>query len=135
MSRWQYEDETCPLQGFGNVIKALLIAFLLAFVLCAVFGCSSIRYGDFAVDSFGTDVEIKSAEWRKGDGSESLIIKGAEKNGTESAHTAANLVMGILSALTGATVNNGDPLKGAAVGLVGGISLTEVWQTGKDLMK
>jgi hypothetical protein len=137
MSRWKYEDETCPLQGLGNVIKALLIAFLLSFLLCAAFGCSSIRRGDFSVDSFGTDVAIKSAEWHKVDGtcSESLILKGAEKNGTETSHTFANLAMGIVSALAGATSNKGDPAKGAAFGLIGGISLTEAWQTGKDLLR
>jgi hypothetical protein len=138
MNKWNYEDETCPLQGLGSIIKLLLIAFLLSFLLCSIFGCSSIRRGDFAVDSFGTDVAFKSAEWHATgpDGhSESLILKGADKNGTETAHTFANLAMGIVSAFTGAAVHKGDPVKGAAVGFLGGISLTEVWQTGKDLLK
>ena len=138
MNKWQYEDETCPLQGLGNVIKMLLIAFLLSFLLCAAFGCSSIRYGSFEVSSFGTDVNADSASWSKhgADGSfETFQIEKADKNGTETAHTFANLAMGILSALTGAAVHKGDPVKGAAVGLIGGISLTELYQTGKDLLK
>lgn len=135
MNRWNYEDEGCPLVALGHVIKAMAAAALLFYLLVCAFGCSSIRRGDFSVDSFGTDVAIKSAEWHKGDGYESLILKGAEKNGTETSHTFANLAMGIVSALAGAASNNGDPAKGAAVGFVGGISLTEVWQTGKDWLR
>lgn len=135
MNRWEYEEEGCPLVGFGNVLKCLIVACLLFFLLCGVFGCSSVRYGTFAATSFGTDISASKASWEKygADGSyETLEIDKGSKNGSESAHIGANLLMGIVTSLTGAAVNKSDPVKGAAVGLAGGISLTEVWQTIKE---
>jgi len=134
-----YYEEENPVKGIKNGLGvSLLLWLLLIWALSLCVGCSTIHYEKDRLDvlSFGTDIHADSASWKKvnPDGSvETISFKGADKNASESTHTAANLFGGIMGAVIGGTASGGvGAIPGAAIGAASGLSLTEIWQTLKD---
>ncbi|MFA6063951.1 MAG: hypothetical protein WC736_15290 [Gallionella sp.] len=130
-------DPVKEMKGFRNGLAfALLLWFLIIWLVLNLCGCSSVQYGDMKVSSLGTDVHFKKIEWVRNnpDGSvEHVTIQGVDKNASESAHTAANMVGTVVGACVGGVSSGGaGTAAGASVGAAAGLGLSEAWQTVKD---
>jgi hypothetical protein len=108
---------------YARMLATMTIALILT-------GCLSVQRGDFRLTSIGLDTAGRAEYSRiSSNGMESLVLDGT-KNGSESTHTAANLIGAAIGAAAGPAAGIGIPAGAAAGG-----GLTELYQTAVDYLK
>jgi len=107
-------------------------------ILClALCGCISAERGDFKIRSFGDNVQGAVTYARVDtNGVMELFQFSGDKNASESTHTVANMISGIVGACVGTAISPGaGTVAGAAKGAAIGGGASEIWQTVKDRLK
>lgn len=103
-------------------------------VVALVSGCASIEYGPLKVRTFGTEVNLKAAEWAKRDGTgtvEAVRLEGYQRDEVKTTSKALDIIGMIAGGLIGSA---GGPAT-AAGGAVAGGGIMEILQKATNAIK